>query len=190
MAFVTRARQMILAPRREWEVIAGEPSDSQQLFRSYIAPLAAIPPVCGFIGNTLLFGHTGWGAGILAAIVTYVLSLISVYVIAWIAARLAPTFGGRDDVEQGVKLVAYAWTAVWLGGVFELVPAISLLGLIAALYGLYVLFIGITPVLGVPPGRVVGHFVAIFVASIVVYVVIGLLVRGVAGAGAMIGGGI
>ncbi|MGH6989632.1 MAG: Yip1 family protein [Stellaceae bacterium] len=190
MDIVNRAKTMIASPRTEWEVTAAEPTDTQQLFLNYVAPLAAIPPLARFIGNSLLFGRSGIGAGILGAIITYVLSLIGVYVIGWIAAKLARSFGGRGEVDQGVKLIAYAWTASWLGGVFHLVPAIGLLGAIASFYSLYILFIGIGPMLGVPQGRVVAHFIALFVALIVVYIVIGLVVVGIVGAGATMGGAV
>ncbi len=183
MDIVTRAKNMILSPIAEWPVIAAEPDDLQGLYRSYIARLAAIPALAALIGNGLLFGRLSFGFALLGAIVLYVLSLIAIYVIAWSAARLAPMFGGEDNVDRGLKLIAYGSSASWVGGVFRIIPVLSVISLLCSIYSLYVIYTGVTPMLGVPQNRVVGYMVALIVAIIVVIVVIGVLAGGVMGAG-------
>ncbi|MBS0488158.1 MAG: YIP1 family protein, partial [Proteobacteria bacterium] len=79
---IARAKNILLTPKTEWPVIAGETETVQSLYLNYILVLAAIPAVFGFIKNSLIgstwFGvtvHTGIGAGITGMIVYYVLSL-------------------------------------------------------------------------------------------------------------------
>ena len=50
----TRATNIIRTPATEWPVIAGESTSVARLYTEYIAPLAAIPVVAGFIGLTLM----------------------------------------------------------------------------------------------------------------------------------------
>ena len=43
---VTRVKNILLNPKAEWPVIEREPGDVGTLFTSYVAIVAAIPPVC------------------------------------------------------------------------------------------------------------------------------------------------
>ena len=182
MDIVSRAKNMIMSPAREWPVVAGESATVGGLYQGYIIPLSAIPPIATFIGS-LLFRHVGFGGAILLAVVSYVLGLIGVYVVSFIAAKLAPMFGGNDDQIAGLKLVAFGSTASWVGGIFHIIPALGVLSLLAAIYGIYIFYTGVTPVMNVPSGRVIGYIIALIVAVIIVYIVIFALV------GAIIGGG-
>ena len=182
MDIVTRAKNMIMAPAAEWPVVAGESTSVGALYQGYIMQLSAIPPIATLIG-TLAFRHIGFGGALLIAIVAYVLGLIGVYVVAFIAAKLAPMFGGTDSTEAGLKLVAYGSTAAWVGGVFHIIPALGILSLLAAIYGIYLYYTGVEPVMNVPRARAVGYLIALVVAVIVVYVVIFGLVGAIAGAG-------
>jgi len=185
MDVISRAKNIIVSPKTEWPAIAVEPSDIPSLYTGYVVLLAAIPPIAGLIGHSLLFARFGVGLGIVGAIVAYVLSLIAVYVMAWIAAKLAPMFGGRDDINDGMKLIAYGTTASWVGGIFRIIPFLGILSLLASLYTLYLYYTGASTIMGVPQDRVVGYIIALIVAAIVVFVIAGAIVRAVVGTGMM-----
>ncbi|HZD90430.1 MAG TPA: Yip1 family protein, partial [Pseudolabrys sp.] len=124
MNLVDRAKAILLQPKSEWTKIEGESGDAGYLFTNYVMILAAIPPICTFIGTTIIgFGpfRIGIGAGLWHAIVSYVLSLIGVYVMAYVIDMLAGMFDGRKDLASAMKVSAYAPTAGWLAGVFGLV---------------------------------------------------------------------
>jgi hypothetical protein len=76
-------------------------------------------------------------------IVSYLLTLVMVFVLALIVNALAPTFGGTKDSLRALKLVAYGVTASFLGGIFNLIPALGLLGVLASLYSIYLIYTGI-----------------------------------------------
>lgn len=179
---IDRAKAMILQPKTEWETVAAEPDSAQAIFMRYVVPLAAIGPIAGFIGMQV-FGLQFLGisfkptlmGGLTQAVVSYVLALVSVWVLTFIIDALAPQFGGASDRTQAMKLAAYSATAGYLGGVFGLVPAVAALGILAGLYGLYLLYLGATPVMKVPQDRAVLYVVIIIVATIVVYVVMGMI---------------
>lgn len=51
---LARIRNIIADPRSEWPLIATEPGDPMRLFVGYVAVLAAIPAIAGFIGSSLV----------------------------------------------------------------------------------------------------------------------------------------
>ena len=139
MQLMERVKGILLKPRETWAAIDGEPADTR-LFTGYVMILAAIPAVCGFIGMSLI-GMGGFGfsmrvpllAGLANMAVSYVLSLVGVYVLALVINALGPTFGGTQNQGQALKVAVYASTAAMLGGVFSLLPSLAMLGLLAAL---------------------------------------------------------
>jgi Yip1 domain len=175
MDLKTRVKNILVAPKREWPAIAAEPADVAGLYTGYIMRLAAIPPVCSVIGLSLVgvMGfRLGFGAALRGAVVQYIFALIAVYVAALIASKLAPAFGGRDSLVQGLKLIAYSATASWVGGVFVLIPLLSILSLLASLYSLYLLFTGAATTMSVPEDRAVGYSAAVIIATIGVFLVL------------------
>ena len=185
MDLVARAKNILLSPAAEWPIIAQEPADIRSLYAEYILPMAAIPPAAGFIGRTLFLHGLGFGLSIVGAAASYLLGLVGVYVVALIAGKLAPSFGGRENRVQALKLVAYAGTATWVGGVFHIVPFLGILSVLMSLYGLYLLYLGAPAIMGVPRERAVGYTLAVVVATIIVVVVISAIVGALVGAGMM-----
>ena len=137
MSLIERVQSILLRPKQTWPVVAAESADVASIYSGYVAILAAIPAIAGFIGLTLI-GVGGFGisyhmpivGGIIRMIVSYVLSLVMVFVLALIVDALAPTFGGTKNQIQALKLVAYASTAGFVGGIFSIIPSLSILGLL------------------------------------------------------------
>ncbi|MEO7986960.1 MAG: Yip1 family protein, partial [Gemmatimonadales bacterium] len=135
MGLVDRVKNILLNPRHEWEVIDAEPATVGGLYTGYILPLAAIGPICTAIGYSV-FGmrlpfvgtwRTPIGSAITSAVVTYVLTLVAVYVMSLIIDNLAPTFGGTRNQIQALKVATYSYTAAWIAGIFALIPGIRML---------------------------------------------------------------
>ena len=151
---VARVKAILFSPSATWRLIADEPSSAAAIYGRYVAPLAAIGVIAAFIGQTVigynvpLLGHmrTGIVAGLGAAVLGYLLSFVGVFVIAWLVDVLAPTFGGERDSLRALKLTAYSYTPAWVAGSLQLLPALSVLALLAGCYGLYLLYLGL-PVL-------------------------------------------
>lgn len=175
MDLVARARAMIERPRLEWPVIAAEPRDIGALFTGYACIVAAVPALASAAHRLLIGGP--FVSALLLAVVQYVMAVVGVFVLGLVASKLAPVFGGVEDLPQGMKLAVYAYTAAWLGGIFVLLPYIGIiLQLICAIYSLYVFYLGITELVRVPPQRRGGFMVAIVLVAIAVTIVLGLLV--------------
>ncbi|HXG03995.1 MAG TPA: Yip1 family protein [Candidatus Binatia bacterium] len=174
-----RVKTILMQPRREWEVIAREPSTIGGVYRGYVAPLAAVGPITAMVGQSMIgFGVPGLGryrvplgSALVQAVVTYVLSLAAVYVLALVINALAPRFGGQEDPGQAFKLAAYSSTAAWVAGVFALVPALGFLSILG-LYSLYLLYLGVPVVMKVPTSRVLPYTVAVMIAAVVIFFVL------------------
>jgi hypothetical protein len=182
MNLVERVKAILLTPKTEWPVIAREPGDAAYLFTKYVAILAAIPAIAGFIGSSLIgFSVPTVGtvrisiaAGLVNAVLTYVMSFVIAYVVALIADALAPRFGGQRGFENALKLVVYSYTAGWLAGIFLVIPALGFLGILG-LYGIYVFWTGAPVLMKVPQGRATGYTAAVMVCALVIVIVVALL---------------
>jgi Yip1-like protein len=184
MALMERAKNILLQPKQEWPVIDTEQTSVGGLYTGYIIPLAAIGPIASVIGWSVFGMRVPFagsmripiGFGIRNAVITYVLGLVSVFVLALIIDALAPTFGGQKNQIQALKAAAYSSTAAWVGGIFGLIPALAILGLLALIYSLYLLFLGLPVVMKAPQDKAVGYTVVVILVAIVLYFVIGIIV--------------
>ena len=182
MNIIERIKGILLRPKEEWQVIAGETTPIVELYKSYIILLAAIGPVASFIGMSLVGVSLPMGGsfrvpittGIISAIVQYVLTLVGVYVLAFIIDTLAPTFAGAKNIDQAFKLATYSYTPGWLVGIFALIPALGILGILG-LYGLYLLYLGLPVLMKSPKEKSTGYTIAIIVAAIIIFAVIGVV---------------
>lgn len=174
MTLIERAQGMVLRPNETWPVVEAEPATIASLYRDWLVYMAAIPAVCGFIGMTFVgigvFGlglHVPIVAGLATMITSYLMSLVMAYVVALLVDALAPTFGGTKNPIAAMKVAAYGGTAAYLGGVFALVPSLAILGLVAAIYSIYVVYLGL-PVLMKCPREKAGAYTGVLVACVIV----------------------
>jgi hypothetical protein len=180
-ALLQRVLDILMRPRETWLQINAEDSNPGRIYLGYLVFLAAIPAVAGFIGYSLI-GVGAFGIsvrvpvvqGLVSMVVGYVLSLAMVYVLALIANMLAPRFQAQQDMGSAFKLVAYASTAGMLGGVFSILPSLAMLGLLAALYSVYLIYSGIPVLMKAPQEKAVGYTAALVVCGILAGIVVGL----------------
>ena len=180
MNLVERVQAVLLKPRETWPVIESEPGDVASIYRNYLVFLAAVPAVAGFIGMSVIgvgvFGST-WRvpivSGLVNLVVGFALTLAMIYVLSLIADALAPSFGGQKNGLNAFKLVAYGATAGLVGGIFNLLPALSMLGLLAGLYSIYLIYLGAPVLMKVPQDKAVAYTAVLIVCGIVAGIVVG-----------------
>lgn len=187
---ISRAKGVVLTPRSEWPVIAGEPDSVGGLYARYIVWLAALPAIAGFLKSSIIgisvpFVGTvrvGMISGLSTMLLQYGLGLLTVYLLALLVNALAPTFGGRQDMTQALKATAYASTASWVAGVFVLVPWMgSLLALAGGIYSIYLLYLGLPATMQSPQEKAVPYTAVTIIAAIVISLVLGAVVAKVSG---------
>jgi hypothetical protein len=167
-----RAKAMLIDPAAEWALIARESGDPAYLLSRYVAALALIPAVFGFIGSNLV-GMVVPGTGLVraslfnggfGAIFAYALAFAIVLVLALIINLLAPLFGAQKDFDNAFKLAAYSYTPVWLAGIFLLLPGLRFL-ILLSFYGAYVLLLGLPRLMKAPEQKYYLYTVVIAVCA-------------------------
>ncbi|MEQ1896694.1 MAG: Yip1 family protein [Vicinamibacterales bacterium] len=181
MDLTTRAKNILLAPNTEWPVIAEETTPASALITSYVAPLAAIGAVAGFIGGSLV-GMTlpfigryrvPITSGLAGAVFAFVMAIVGVLILAFIINALAPTFGAQKNTAQALKVAVYSYTPAWIAGALQILPALGALGILAGLYGLYLLYLGLPLVMKCPPDKAAGYTAVVVVCAIVLSMAFG-----------------
>lgn len=184
-----RVKAILTTPKIEWPLIAAEPASIGSLYATYIAILAAIPAIAGFVKSSLI-GYSLLGmnvrtpivSGIVHMIVSYLVSLLVVYVVALIINALAPTFGGQKDPIQALKATAYAWTAAWVAGVAVIIPWLGwLIALAGVVYAIYLLYLGLPLTMRCPPEKAGAYTAVSVIITIVLSWIVALVVAAIIG---------
>ena len=180
MNLIQRVTDILLKPKDTWRTIAQEQSDVASIYSRYLVFLAAIPAIAGFIGFSLVGMNVmgmsirmPMGMGLANMVVSYVLSLVMVFVLALIVDALAPSFGGSKNQVNALKVVAYSFTAAFVGGIFSLLPSLAILGVLASLYSIYLLYTGLPVVMKCPEDKSLGYTAVVVVCGIVAAVIVG-----------------
>jgi hypothetical protein len=194
---VSRVKAILMTPKTEWPVIAAETTTVVDLYKSYVIILAAIPAVALFIkasiiGTTIPFAGTfrvGIGTGLTQAVMIYVLTLVGIYIVGLVIDALAPTFGAVKDQMQAMKTAVYAYTAYLVASVFQILPGLGgLLVLAGACYGFYLLYLGLPVTMKAPADKAVPYTAVVVVCTLVIMILLGLVVGSLVG-GSMLGAG-
>jgi Yip1 domain len=190
MSLVDRAKNILISPKTEWDVIARENATIGGLFTGYAIPMSVLPVIgsvvaMGLLGigvgafATLGMGSIGVGMALGMAAVGLVISLILLYAMSFIVNAVSPNFNGKSDLASATKLMTYASTPSWIGGLIApfLGPVGGVVSIAAIAYVVYLIYTGIRPVMEVPADKVAGFTVVI----ILIYIVLSLLLSMVIG---------
>ncbi|MGD9899773.1 MAG: Yip1 family protein [Calditrichaceae bacterium] len=176
MNIVERIKRILLTPAAEWEIIKTEQSSVSGLFTNYAIILAAIPAAAGFIGFTVFGISSGYGSfkfsmgtAFTWAVVSYIMSLIGVFVVGYVIDFLAPNFGSTKDLVSSMKVAVYAYTAAWVGGIFNLIPSLGIVSALAGIYSLVLLYKGLESIKMPQAGKLVNYFVVTLLIAIVIF---------------------
>lgn len=162
---LARVKAILLHPAEAWPRIAAEAQTPAGLYRRHVLLLAALPPVFGFVRESLIGRHTLGMVlrdpvveGLWRMVLGYLANLLMVYVVALVVQALAPTFEARKDPIQALKLVAHAWTPVWIAGIATIFPGwIGVPVAVAGLaYAVYLFYLGLPHTMHNPRERSLG----------------------------------
>jgi hypothetical protein len=177
---VERVRGVLQRPRQTLPLTLAESGAPADVFVPYVALLAVLGPVALFLSDgalgawhapTEIFNMVidgGWVRAplpaLLAALVTYLISVGTWAGLAALLGLFAPWFGGLRDRAGAVKAAAYTLTPVWLAGVSLLfgsvpylnwLPGVVLVGGVA--WGAFIGVIAVPLHLGTPDAKAPGH---------------------------------
>jgi hypothetical protein len=177
----SRVKGILFEPRATLKEAESEFTKGGELWVKYIIPLAAIGPIAGAVGrfifgkriaSTTLSDPVSITNALTWGLIAFALALLSVFVLSQIISMLAPGFGGQKNDVQALKMAAYASTPVWLGGIFTLHARFIIVSVIIALYGLYLLYVGLPILMKVPQDRSMGYTAVVIIAAIVIFLLV------------------
>jgi hypothetical protein len=183
MNTIERIKNILLTPKTEWAVIAAEGSTTAELMKHYVAPLAGVAAVCGFIGTSIVgFSIPVLGTmrtpimeGIGITLLSFLLAFVGVYILSLVINGLAPTFGGEKNHAQALKVAVYSYTPAWIAGVLQIFPGLTILGALVSFYGLYLLYLGLPRLMNNPPEKSVGYTAVVVICAILIGYAIALV---------------
>lgn len=176
-----RVKKILLTPRTEWPVIEREFTEPAFLFVRYVAILALIPALAGFVGQSLVGVKVSVGtfrepiiSGLVNAAISYLLSFLVVYIVAIIIDLLARSFGGQRNFMNSLKLSVYAHTPVWLSGIFLVMPGLRFLAILS-LYSGYLLWTGLPSLMRAPRQGAPLYALTVMIFAVVATVVLAVI---------------
>lgn len=176
---IDRVKNILLTPKAEWARIGPEPADVGKLYIGYALPLIVLGAVCSFIGMAFIglpfIGRLPIMWALTDAITKVVMGFVTLFITAFIANALAPTFGSKQDMGQAHKLVVYGSTAGMLAGVLAIFPPLAMLAIVGGLYSIVLIYLGLPATMGTPADKQVAYVAVLIIACIVVFMILGYI---------------
>lgn len=172
MNLIDRAKNILMSPKTEWLVIDTESATPGSLLTSYVVPMLLIGTIAAFIGwgfiGVSYFGVkiSGINWGIAQAATFFVSGIISYFICTYVIDALAPSFSSEKNINKSAQLVAYASTASWVAGIFQIIPSLGILAILG-LYSVYLFWVGLPIMKKTPEDKKVGY---IIVSALVIIV--------------------
>lgn len=166
---LSRAYGLLREPAKEWEQIKAEQTTIPNIMIGYVAPLAAIPPICDLIGQSL-FNHAlqgDVGQAIIRAVVTWIVSIGLVFFLGVLVNVVADNFEADKDELAAQKIAAYSLTPSFLSGVFSLWPPLWWLSLFALAAMVYLMYRGLPILMRAPKETAVNYVTVVTIAAMV-----------------------
>ncbi len=187
MNIVERVTNILVRPKDEWAVIEKEETSIKDLLMGYLLILALIPAISNLIAYWLIgykVAYVGtvsgsFGYGLRQAVLGFVSPVVAAFVAAFIINALAEKFHSVKDSRRAMQLVVYSYTPGLIAGVFVLIRGLGFLSGLAALYGLYILYVGLQPIMKTPPEKVTSYFVVSLIVMVLVNLLIAALFTGI-----------
>jgi hypothetical protein len=122
--------------------------------------------------------------GVRMALMQYVLITGGVYVTATVIHLLADTFLSGKSFNRAFALVTWSYAPMCIAGALYIIPSLSWIASLAGLYGLYILYTGLKPMMKTPDDKVITYFVVSLICTVVISIVLSAilsaaLVRGI-----------
>lgn len=170
----TRAWGLLREPKKEWEQIRAEETTIPNLMIGYVAPLAAMPPICGLIGS-LIFESERVGplsGALVSVVVTWAVTVGLVFLIGVLINTLADQFDADRNDLAAQKIAAYSITPAFLSGLFSLWPPLWWISLIALAAMVYIMYRGLPVLMRAPEDRALAYAATVTLAAAVAFIVI------------------
>lgn len=180
---------LLVKPNEQWRTVADLPEKSLNTLVLYPCILAILPAVAWYYGTS----RVGWTVGdsedaikltVASArqisILFYLAMIACVAVIGYFIHWMADTYGADSTFAKGVVIAGLTATPLFIAGLVGFYPLLwldLLIGVAAAGWAVYLLYLGIPIVMGIPEER--GFLFSSAVMAIAMVILICLMVGSV-----------
>jgi len=172
---INLAINILLKPKQTLQEISHKSMPRNDII-IYLAMIGFPGLICFILGYSFVIWYGGfYAASIAGGFVYYIVAIIGIIIFGYIINELAPTFKSQQNQAQAFKLVACVATPWLLAGVFYLLPTAGFLSILAAIYGLYIMYLGLPILMGTPEDQVIPYMIISAVIFIVIAAVIGYI---------------
>ncbi|GAB1256825.1 Yip1 family protein [Aurantivibrio plasticivorans] len=176
---------LIFSPRSQWQAISNLPEESFKRNLPYALVLAIFPAVAWYFGTT----QTGWNIGAEGSSITisessamslagafYIAMVLSVAGVGYFIHWMAHTYGAASNPVKGIVIAGFTATPIFVAGIAGIYPILWLdvvLGTAAVAYAVYLLYVGIPIVMGIPADR--GFLFASAIVAVALVILIAVM---------------
>ncbi len=175
---------LLVSPRRTWRSIAEHKAGAIKVIFLHTIPFALIPSVCWYYGVTQI----GWSvAGELMRLTPesaapmcamFFLAMVAGvmfvgFMVRWMSESYVPEGGYVASFSDGVRLISYTAMPFFIGGLMGLYPVLWIdivLGVAIACYCIFLLYIGVSPMMRVSDTQAFLYASAVFAVALVAFV--------------------
>lgn len=180
---VDRARDILIIPKKEWELIDKEKANIGLILAGYVLPLLGIGALATFIGQGLIgqgqdiLGRSNANvtAGLVGALLFVVFTVITVFIVAAATDALAQSFSSEKNWGKSFQLAAYSLTAMYLGSLFLIWPPLQIVSIICSLYCVYQLYTGIPILKKTTVDKQVAYLAVIIIITVICLILVGII---------------
>ena len=169
---LSRAYGLFKDPKGEWEQIRAEKTTIPAILIGYVAPLAAIPPICDILGRYVFGQRVGEAMerpafvdALVNGIVFWLLAIALVALLGFLINAVAPHFDAEPD-ELSAKVAAYSLTPTFLFWCFRFGRRSGGFRSFALAAMVYLMYRGL-PILMAPDDRALGYAGSVTIAAMV-----------------------
>lgn len=175
-SIVSRAKAIVLSPKREWEGIKTEDESNANIILRYALPfliLAAIAKFIGYYRSYLSINYI-----ISSSILELVIGIVALVISAIVINQLANSFGSKPNLNSAFKLVVYSYTPTFLASIIANVSIyLAWVGLLG-LYSVYIFWSGISTMMETPEDKKIGYVVVSALIIIIISIVLATFITG------------
>ncbi len=179
---IQHAFGLLVRPTTQWRTVAALPESSLRTLLLYPCLLAILPAVAWFYGTTMV----GWTVGEhgepirltresarVICILFYLTMLACVAIIGYFIHWMAATYGAESTLVRGIVVAGLVATPLFIAGLVGVYPILwldMLIGVIAVSWAVYLMYLGIPIVMGIPEERGFLFSSAVLAISLVILI--------------------
>lgn len=174
---------LMFKPSAQWHNVAGVSEATLKTYMIYPCLMALLPAASWYYGTTQVGWSVGDGDPIrltedsaqAITILFYFAMLASIATIGWFIHWMADTYGADSSTIKGIVIAGLTATPLFLAGAVGFYPVLwidMLIGVAALSWAVYLLYLGIPIVMGIPEERGFLFSSAVIAICLVIFICI------------------